>query len=133
MAPKAKAAPGSGGSQGSKEKTPPPPTDAADKKRKSADVDVTKNDQANFSTQMNAAANKGTLNPDQLAMWTKYKKMGRYDEDKKELIAQWKLDKSCKWIQHFRKSQEKSSTVENDSLSGWGTRLFLKTLKNICS
>jgi hypothetical protein len=101
-----------------------PPVKAA--KRKAADekeeAEVTASDQSNFSTQMNNAAKSGQLSPDQEAVWSKYKTLGRFDKDKKALISQWKMDKSCKWLQHFSKSQEKTASVECETVSGWGTR-----------
>ena len=104
-----------------------PPGKAAKRKSQPAKEDdevetVDKKDQSNFATQMNNAAKSGQLKPDQEAVWSKYKTLGRFDQDKKDLIAQWKMDKSCKWIQHFSKSQEKISSVVEESVHGWGTR-----------
>ena len=83
---------------------------------------VDKKAQSNFSTQMNNAAKAGQLTADQEAVWSKYKTLGRFDQDKKDLIAQWKMDKSCKWMQHFSNSKEKIASVECESVHGWGTR-----------
>ena len=103
---------------------PPPPS----KKKKSSDDPpddsdkISRDDQKLFGTVMAKNDKAGVLSVDQAQARSKYKSMGRFDQDKKELIAQWKLDKSCKWIHHFTKVQEKSSVVENDIISGWGTR-----------
>ena len=86
------------------------------------DETVSKGDQSNFTTQMNSASKAGQLTPEQEAAWSKYKTLGRFDKDKKELIAQLKMDKSCKWIQHCSKSQEKVASVECETVGGWGTR-----------
>jgi hypothetical protein len=112
MAPRTEAAAKENVAQGA-----PPP-----KKAKTAVDDVDKKAQSNFVTQMAAGQQKGTLTPDQQDAWSKYRSMGRFDVDKKELIAQWKVDKSCKWIQHFSKSSEKETSVASETISGWGTR-----------
>ena len=87
-----------------------------------ADTKVSRSDQSNFTTQMMNASKAGRLTPEQEAAWSKYKTLGRFDKDKAELIVQWKMDKSCKWMQSFSKSQEKSASVECETISGWGTR-----------
>ena len=75
-----------------------------------------------FPHSMNKAEKAGQLTPDQETVWSKYKSLGRFDQDKKELIANWKMDKSCKWMQSFSKSLEKTASVECEIISGWGTR-----------
>ena len=103
-----------------------PATKGAKRKAQDADPEpenkVSTSDQSNFTTSMGNASKAGRLTPEQEAAWSKYKTMGRFDKDKAELVAQWKMDKSCKWMQSFSKSQEKSASVECETISGWGTR-----------
>ena len=109
------------------------PKKNAQPKRKNAEIeDIDKKDQSNFSTQMAKAQKEGKLTPDQESVWSKYKAMGRFDQDKKELIAQWKNDKSCKWVDTFKRIQMKSSSVERDKISGWGARYWVHNQNFIC-
>lgn len=87
-----------------------------------AKEDMLKKDQSNFSTQLLKAEKDGTISEDQMHVWAKYRSLGRFDKEKRDLIAQWKQDRSCKWIQHYSRSSEKASSVEQSTVSGWGTR-----------
>jgi tryptophanyl-tRNA synthetase len=78
---------------------------------------ATTGDVSNFITQ-----SKKSSNPDKVATLQLYQSLGRFDTEKKNLVAKWKLDKTCKWFSEYTHSREKEHEVKTESLLGFGTR-----------
>jgi hypothetical protein len=86
-------------------------------KAKGEEVGVTMGEVSNFLTQ-----SKGSTNPDKLNTLALYQSLSRFDQEKKNLVAKWKLDKSCKWFSEYIRSREKETVVSTEALLGFGTR-----------
>ena len=77
-----------------------------------------KKDLCNFLTQV-----KGSDQPDKVAVYKHYTSLGRYDKQKKELLALWKKDKSCKWYGSWSKRVTFTEKEEAEGRTGFGTRI----------
>ncbi|CAE7276821.1 unnamed protein product [Symbiodinium sp. CCMP2456] len=77
-----------------------------------------KKDLCNFLTQV-----KGSDQPDKVAVYKHYTSLGRYDKQKKELLALWKSDKSCKWYGSWSKRVTFTENEEAEGRTGFGTRI----------
>jgi hypothetical protein len=100
-----------------------PKKSALASKAKANEVGVKIGEVSNFLTQMKTSAH-----PDKVATLALYKSLGRFDQEKKNLVAKWKLDKSCKWFSEYTQSREKETIVATESLLGFGTRCFVYNL-----
>jgi hypothetical protein len=94
-------------------------------KDKAAELGVTMGDVSNFLVQLAKTKAGVAGNPEDAAKTgtlALYKSLGRFDEEKKALVAKWKLDKSCKWFSEYTHSREKENAVSTEALLGFGTR-----------
>ncbi|CAE7800166.1 unnamed protein product [Symbiodinium necroappetens] len=82
-----------------------------------------KKDLCNFLTQV-----KGSDQPDKVAVYKHYTSLGRYDKQKKELLALWKNDKSCKWYGSWSKRVTFTEKEEAEGRTGFGTRFQVASL-----
>lgn len=78
---------------------------------------VDKNTVCNFLTTM-----KHTDDQSKAAIYDHYKGLGRFDAEKMQIIARWKLDKTCKWATSYLQERTKMESSSYTSLSGFGTR-----------
>ena len=82
-----------------------------------AELGVTPGDCSNFLTQMRKL---GQLSPDQQECMRLYAELPRFDGLKKQIIASWKSDKSCKWVGQMKKIMTKGVTKESTGFEGHG-------------
>ena len=98
-----------------------PDTDTEDKKSVTShacsSTDVTKDDLSGFVTMA-----KKSNNEDVLAAYHSYKSCSRFDEKKKQIVALWKSDKSCKWWNSWEQTEVKEEATECDDYAGYGTK-----------
>ena len=78
---------------------------------------VDKNTVCNFLTTM-----KHTDDQSKAAIYDHYKGLGRFDAEKMQIIARWKLDKTCKWATSDLQERTKIESSSSTSLSGFGAR-----------
>ena len=52
----------------------------------------------------------------------KYQSLGRFDQEKKTLLAQWQKDESLQWWKTYEESKGQAVTKEEDGLEGHGSR-----------
>jgi len=90
---------------------------------------MNKLDVSNFITSLAAA---GKTDPAKQQCLDLYKGLARFDGMKAEILAKWKMDKTCKWICNYQ--QEKTKTVTNSTtiLEGFGTKSCALTVKHTC-
>ena len=93
--------------------------DAKKKGRDEEDDDdgVSKNDQVNFVNSLSRGEKEGDKK-DCLAI---YQSLSRFDPMKKQLIAAWKMDKSCKWVGSYRQICKSTKATSCETSSGFGT------------
>ena len=90
----------------------------ADAKAKAkAKAKVSKHDQQVFNTFLARSDDPRAESPRVL-----YQGMARNDPKKKELVAQWKLDKSLSWHVHHEEVHSSGKSQEQTQTVGWMTR-----------
>jgi len=65
---------------------------------------------------------KKTNNQNLKEAYDAYISYGRFDARKAEIIAKWKRDKSCKWVNEYKQTIENTKQKTTSSLQGHGTR-----------
>ena len=60
---------------------------------------------------------------DRVACLTKYQALGRYDEQKQLLLANWEGDKGLQWWKSFEEKQGWCMKRDETALEGHGSRL----------
>ena len=94
---------------------------AKEAKKKPRDEDdddgVSKNDQVNFVNSLSRCETEADKK-DCLAI---YQSLSRFDPMKKQLIAAWKMDKSCKWVGSYRQICKSTKATSCETSSGFGT------------
>ena len=93
------------------------PKKSALSKAKGNEVGVNLGEVSNCLTQLKASSD-----PNKVATLELYQSLSRFDQEKKNLVAKWKLDKTCKWFTEYTHSREKETEVKTESLLGFGTR-----------
>ena len=94
-----------------------PPTTPAKSQEGSESTEVSKHDQQLFNTFLARSED-----PKAESLRALYQGMARNDPKKKELVAQWKLDKSLSWHVHHEEVHSSGKSQEQTQTVGWMTR-----------
>lgn len=86
-----------------------------------ASAKVAADDDRKSISAMITQAKTPTATENQKSMLQLYQSYPRFDARKKEIIAQWKNDKTCAWIKHYSETNTQSNEVVHTSLHGYGT------------
>ncbi len=81
--------------------------EAAEKKRNAS----------NFVTSMGKSNHKEAT-----TILEHYKSLGRYDEEKTNIIALWNKDRSLKWVNSFVETRTETTTAIEAAAQGHGTK-----------
>ena len=85
--------------------------------------EVSKGEISGFVTSAKKSSNK-----DVVAAYAEYRSCGRFDAKKKQIVALWKSDKSCKWWNSWEQTESKEETTETETVAGYGTRWVILLL-----
>lgn len=80
-------------------------------------ADVTRTDMATFVT-----VAKKSSNADMAHVYERYQACARFDEKKRQIVALWKTDKSCKWWNTWEHQEGIENKSETCGYQGFGTR-----------
>ena len=94
-----------------------PPVTPAKSQEGSESTEVSKHDQQVFHTFLARSDD-----PRAESLRALYQGMARNDPKKKELVAQWKLDKSLSWHVHHEEVHSSGKSQEQTQTVGWMTR-----------
>ena len=76
-----------------------------------------KRNASNFVTSMGKSNH-----PEATAILEHYKGLGRYDEEKTNIIALWNKDRSLKWVNSFVETRTETANVTESAALGHGTK-----------
>ena len=85
-----------------------------------------KRDQANMANQL-----RNSSDPNKQQILALYQSLPRFDKQKKELLAEWKKDKSCKWAAAWSKRVTASEMEEVKTRTGFGTKFQVAEMLEI--
>ena len=88
--------------------------------------EVSKGEISGFVTSAKKSSNK-----DVVAAYAEYRSCGRFDAKKKQIVALWKSDKSCKWWNSWEQTESKEETTETETVAGYGTRWVILLLCSV--
>ena len=94
-----------------------PPKSPDQKAPEITDVEVSRHDQQLFNTFFSRSDD-----PRAESLKAIYNGMARNDPKKKELVAQWKLDKTLSWHVHYEEIHTSGKSQEQTQTVGWMTR-----------
>ena len=72
---------------------------------------------SNFITQMSKSTD-----PNKQSLISHYKSLSRFDEQKKEILQKWWMDKTCSWSQSYLKEITSSTASSSTEGQGFGTK-----------
>ena len=90
------------------------------------DPNQEKRDQANMANQL-----RNSSDPNKQQILALYQSLPRFDKQKKELLAEWKKDKSCKWAAAWSKRVTASEMEEVKTRTGFGTKFQVAEMLEI--
>ena len=73
---------------------------------------------SNFITQMSKSTD-----PNKQSLISHYKSLSRFDEQKKEILQKWRMDKTCSWSQSYLKEITSSTASSSTEGQGFGTKV----------
>jgi len=94
-----------------------PPKSPDQKTPEIPDVEISRHDQQLFNTFLSRSDD-----PRAESLRAIYHGMARMDPKKKELVAQWKLDKTLSWHVHHEEIHTSGKSQEQTQTVGWMTR-----------
>lgn len=59
---------------------------------------------------------------EKVAIYTRYRALGKFDDEKELLLNMWSKDKSCGWWKTYEESRGSNYKESTDGLSGYGSR-----------
>ena len=95
-------------------------------KQEKPDPNQERKDQANMSNQL-----RNSNGPNKQQILALYQSLPRFSSQKKELLAEWKKDKSCKWAAAWTKKAQASEMEEVKSRTGFGTKFAVAEMLEI--
>ena len=99
-------------------KTEPAKTPEKKNPEESADCEISRLEQQHFNTFLTRSDD-----PKAESLRVLYQGMARNDPKKKELVSQWKLDKTLSWHVHHEEVHSSGKSQEQSQTVGWMTRL----------
>jgi hypothetical protein len=69
---------------------------------------------------------------EKVQMLEKYQSLGRFSEEKKDILARWTADKTCSWWRTYEESKGEKYKEDSEGMEGWGSRSVQFRIWNTC-
>ena len=61
---------------------------------------------------------------EKVEMLEKYQSLGRFSDEKKDILAKWAADKTCAWWRSYEESKGEKYKEDSEGMEGYGSRFF---------